>query len=72
MPAAGSKPAHANSAERDFFQHFGSALWLFSREFPELVHALTRAIDSDLLTPSEHTHLLLASKASWVEVQGGP
>jgi hypothetical protein len=30
------------------------------------------AIDSDLPTPSEHTHFLLASKAPWVEVQSSP
>jgi hypothetical protein len=72
MPAAEGKPAHASSAERHFCQHCGSALWLFSPEWPELVHPFASAIDSDLPTPPEHTHLLLDSKASWVEVQGGP
>jgi hypothetical protein len=72
MPALGSKPAHASSAERHFCQNCGSALWLFSPELPELFPPFSRAIDSDLPTPPEYTHLLLASKASWAEVQGGP
>jgi hypothetical protein len=63
---------HTSSAERHFCKHCGSALWLFSPEWPELIHPFASAIDTPLPTPPEHTHLLLDSKASWVEVQTGP
>ncbi|MBA1242322.1 GFA family protein [Pseudomonas japonica] len=61
-----------STAERHFCKHCGSGLWLFSPEWPELIHPFASAIDTDLPVPPEHTHLLLNSKASWVEVQGGP
>ncbi|WP_426139812.1 GFA family protein [Pseudomonas sp. DWP3-1-2] len=55
--------------ERNFCKLCGSGLWLFSPEWPELIHPFASAIDTPLPTPPEHTHLLLDSKASWVEVQ---
>jgi len=61
-----------STAERHFCKHCGSGLWLFSPEWPELIHPFASAIDTDLPVPPEHTHLLLNSKASWVEVYGGP
>lgn len=60
-----------STAERHFCKHCGSGLWLFSPEWPELIHAFASAIDTELPVPPEHTHLLLNSKASWVEVQSG-
>lgn len=60
-----------SSAERHFCQLCGSALWLWSPEWPALIHPFASAIDTDLPVPPEHTHLLLDSKASWVEVQAG-
>jgi|SRR5690606_13288965 hypothetical protein len=68
----GQKVPHASSAERHFCKRCGSALWLFSPEWPELIHPFASAIDTPLPIPPEHTHLLLGSKASWVEVQAGP
>lgn len=68
----GQKMAHASSAERHFCKRCGSALWLFSPEWPELIHPFASAIDTRLPIPPEHTHLLLGSKAPWVEVQAGP
>lgn len=55
-------------AARHFCKHCGSALWLFSPEYPDLIHPFASCIDSDLPVPPEHTHLLLGSKAGWVEV----
>ncbi|MFF7709710.1 GFA family protein [Pseudomonas sp. NPDC007930] len=60
-----------SSAERHFCNQCGSGLWLFSPEWPELIHPFASAIDTDLPVPPEHTHLLIDSKATWVEVQGG-
>ncbi|PVZ20036.1 MULTISPECIES: GFA family protein [unclassified Pseudomonas] len=60
-----------SSAQRHFCGQCGSGLWLFSPEWPELVHPFASAIDTELPVPPEHTHLMLGSKAPWVEVQGG-
>lgn len=68
----GKKTTHASTAERHFCKRCGSALWLFSPEWPELIHPFASAIDTPLPVPPEHTHLLLDSKASWVELEAGP
>src|SRR3546814_5376003 len=65
----GQARAHTSTAERHFCKHCGSALWLFSPEWPELIHPFASAIDSNLPVPPEHTHLFLDSKASWVEME---
>ena len=64
----GASRAHASSGERHFCSQCGSALWLFSPEWPELIHPFASAIDTPLPVPPAHTHLMLGSKASWVEV----
>jgi hypothetical protein len=68
MRPTGGGRAHTSTAERHFCNQCGSALWLFSPEWPALIHPFASAIDTDLPVPPEHTHLLLDSKASWVEV----
>lgn len=68
----GERRAHTSSAERHFCRLCGSALWLFSPEWPELIHPFASAIDTPLPVPPEHTHLLLDSKAPWVEVNERP
>lgn len=57
-----------SEAERHFCKHCGSGLWLFSPQWPELIHPFASAIDTPLPTPPESTHILLDSKASWVAV----
>ena len=59
-------------ARRAFCRCCGSALWLWDPRWPELVHPLASAIDSELPIPPERTHLMLGSKASWVEPYVGP
>ena len=59
-------------AERHFCALCGSHLWLWDPRWPELVHPLAAAIDTPLPTPPERTHLMLGSKASWVEPAIGP
>lgn len=61
-----------SSAQRSFCKRCGSALWVWDSHWPELVHPFASAIDSELPAPPERTHLMLGSKASWVEVQAGP
>ncbi|MCE8019961.1 GFA family protein [Halomonas sp. MCCC 1A11036] len=56
-----------SSGERHFCSLCGSALWVFDPSWPELVHPFASAIDTPLPVPPERVHLLLDSKASWVE-----
>lgn len=57
--------------ERNFCSRCGSGLWLYSPEWPELVHPFASAIDSELPTAPELTHIMLDSKASWVPLEVG-
>ncbi len=57
--------------ERSFCKQCGSGLWAWSPDWPELVHPFASAIDTELPTPPERTHILLGSKASWVAVNAG-
>lgn len=59
-------------AQRHFCSNCGSALWAWDPRWPELVHPHASAIDSDLPLPPERTHLMVGSKASWVELRTGP
>lgn len=61
-----------STAERSFCRQCGSALWVWDPRWPELVHPFASAIDSELPTPPERTHLMLGSIASWVPVNKGP
>lgn len=58
--------------ERSFCGRCGSALWVWSSEWPDLVHPFASAVDTPLPIPPERTHLMLGSKASWVEVRTDP
>ena len=68
---AGAAP-EVSPAERNFCGRCGSHLWLWDPRWPELVHPLAAAIDTPLPAPPERTHLMLASKAAWVEPVIGP
>lgn len=57
-----------SSARRHFCKLCGSALWAWDPRWPELVHPLASAIDTELPAPPERTHLMVGSKASWVEL----
>jgi hypothetical protein len=58
--------ATLSEARRSFCGNCGSALWVWDPRWPELVHPFASAIDSELPRSPEHTHLMLAFKASWV------
>ena len=59
-------------AERHFCKSCASALWVWDPRWPELVHPHASAIDTELPVPPERTHLMLGSKANWVEPCKGP
>lgn len=54
--------------ERRFCRKCGSALWVWDKQWPELVHPFASAIDSDLPEPPSQVHMMLGSKANWVRV----
>src|SRR6185369_1135227 len=62
----GQKRAEVSNAERHFCTECGSALWLYDSRWPELVHPFASAIDTELPTPPERTHLMLEYKPNWV------
>ena len=59
-------------AQRSFCKTCGSGLWAWSPQWPELVHPFASAIDSPLPAPPERTHLMISSKAGWVELRSDP
>jgi hypothetical protein len=59
-------------AERRFCRQCGSALWVWDPRWPDLVHPFASAIDTALPVPPERVHLMLGSKAPWVEPAVGP
>lgn len=61
-----------SDARRSFCSECGSALWLWSPHWPELVHPHASAIDTPLPIPPERTHMMLGSKAPWVVVRADP
>ncbi|HVI59912.1 MAG TPA: GFA family protein [Luteimonas sp.] len=60
-----------SSGQRHFCRECGSALWLFDPQWPDLVHPHASAIDTPLPTAPGRVHMLLDSKANWVEVPEG-
>lgn len=69
---AESGEASRSPGERKFCGACGSALWVWDPRWPELVHPHASAIDTELPVPPERTHLMLGSKANWVEPCVGP
>lgn len=59
-------------AQRHFCSVCGSSLWVWDPRWPELLHPFASAIDTALPVPPERTHLMVASKAAWVELRERP
>lgn len=70
MPGKNGRGTRLSSARRHFCTCCGSALWVWDPTWPDLVHPHAGAVDTKLPTPPENVHILLTSKASWVEVEG--
>ncbi|MFT4561083.1 MAG: hypothetical protein ACI9BW_000823 [Gammaproteobacteria bacterium] len=64
---ADTEQLSSSPCERHFCKLCGSALWVWDPRWPELIHPFASAVDSELPIPSERTHLMLGSKASWVQ-----
>ncbi len=65
------KRGQVSTGQRHFCRLCGSALWLFSPEWPELVHPFASAVDTALPVPKATTHIMLAFKPDWVEPHRG-
>lgn len=72
IPDGDTGKVKKSEARRSFCKHCASALWAWDPRWPELVHPFASAIDTDLPTPPERTHLMLAYKASWVPAHVEP
>ena len=70
--ADGEGHCEVSTAERNFCARCATALWLFSPEWPELIHPFASCIDSDLPVPPSRVHMMLEFKPSWVVVNRGP
>ena len=57
-----------STAMRHFCRCCGSHLWLWDPRWPELVHPLASAIDTELPAAPERVHLMLESKPGWCPV----
>jgi hypothetical protein len=62
----GKKAKKVSDGERNFCTKCSTPLWLWDKNWPELVHPFASVIDTDLPVPPERVHLMLGSKASWV------
>jgi len=71
MEGSTEQAGEKSPAQRNFCRVCGSALWVWDPRWPELIHPFASAIDTELPTPPERTHLMLDFKASWVEVLAG-
>ena len=53
--------------QRHFCSLCGSHLWAWHPAWPDLVHPVASAIDTPLSVPPAQVHMMLASKAPWVQ-----
>lgn len=70
MRERGKRP-YRSTGERAFCKLCGSYLWVYSPEWPDLIHPFASAIDTPLPPAPETTHLLLKFIAPWVVPQVG-
>ncbi|MBB5987224.1 GFA family protein [Sphingobium lignivorans] len=68
----GAGGCSTSTGERHFCAACASALWVFSPEYPELFHPFASAIDSELPRAPALVHMMLGSKAGWVQPEIGP
>lgn len=61
------KDGKRSDMSRSFCKACSTALWGWHPAYPELLHPFASAIDSELPIPPSTTHIMLGSKASWVQ-----
>lgn len=60
-----------SSHERHFCSACGCHLWAFNSKWPDLLHPVASSVDTPLPQPVGHAHMMLGSRAPWVEVEAG-
>lgn len=66
-----NKVTEISTGQRHFCGKCGSALWIYSPEWPQWVYPFASAIDTALPKPPERIHLMLNYVASWCEIPKG-
>lgn len=61
-----------SSGRRHYCGRCASALWLYDPAWPDLVHPMASAIDTELPVPPAKVHLMLRYKPGWVVPDIGP
>ncbi len=56
---------------RAFCKECSTVLWVYSPEWPELIHPFAGVISTPLPKPPETVHVMLDFKPDWVEVPSG-
>jgi len=56
---------------RVFCAECGSHLWAYHEDWPDLVHPVAGAIDTELPPPPASVHIMTGSKADWVTCASG-
>ena len=56
--------------ERHFCSLCGSHLWAYNSKWPDLLHPVAGCVDTPLPKPESYVHIMLGSKADWVEAFG--
>lgn len=65
-------PGGESPLGRHFCSRCGSMLWVWDSRWPDLIHPFASAVDTPLPVPPDRVHLMLASKADWVQPVAGP
>lgn len=60
-----------SDGRRNFCRHCGSALWLFSPEYPQWIYPFASAVDTPLPDTPERVEIMLDSRPSWCELPDG-
>ena len=64
-------PDAVSPGKRHFCKHCGSALFIADPGWPQWVYPFASAIDTALPAPKDRVHIMLDSKATWVQVPAG-
>lgn len=68
----GAPEGELTTTRRAFCSHCSTALWVYSPEWPELVHPFAGVVSTTLPRPPEIVHIMLEHKPDWVDVPEGP
>ncbi|KAL4442673.1 hypothetical protein ABPG77_006667 [Micractinium sp. CCAP 211/92] len=72
LPGESGGALQPTTNARFFCKECGCYLWAQDPTWPQWIYPSASAIDSELPRPPHSVHLMLGSKASWVEPQVGP